>query len=152
MARVGGRQGAFRVEGLREFQRELRNVDRTLGRDLRAALKRAAEIAAADARSRARSAGGVLGKAEVVASIKAQAEQRAAKISWGAAAAPMAAGAIMGAVQYAQFEPWVGAAWTPGVAGEGPRAINDAIASTRPRIEEAILDELDRLASRAFPD
>ena len=152
MATVGGRSGAFRVQGLREFQRELRALDRSLGKELRAGLKRAAEIAAADARSRASSAGGVLGKAEVVASIKAQAEQRAVKISWGAAAAPMAAGAIMGALAYPQFDAWVGSSWAPGVAGEGPRAINDAIAAKRPEVEEAILDEISKLAARAFPD
>jgi len=152
MARVGGREGAFRVEGLREFQAELRALDRTLPRELRAGLKRAAELAASEARERARASGGVLAKAEVVESIKAQAEQRAAKISWGSARAPMAAGAIMGSIQFAQFRPWVGASWTPGVAGQGPYAINEAIAAKRDEIEEAILDEISRIAAKAFPD
>lgn len=94
----------------------------------------------------------MLAHGPVVDSIKAQAEQRAAKLSWGAARAPMAAGAIMGSLQFAQFEPWVGNTWTPGVAGTGPKAINDAIAATSDRMVEAIGDEIDKLTARAFPD
>ena len=91
----------------------------------------------------------MLGKAEVVASIKAQAEQRAVKISWGRGGTDGRRGRSWG-LAYPQFD--VGRV----VVGSrsrrrGPRAINDAIAAKRPEVEEAILDEISKLAA-SVPD
>ena len=47
--------------------------------------------------------------------------------------------------------PWIGNNWTPGVRGQGPRGINDALADG----QERILDEFEKSAletlGRAFP-
>lgn len=148
MARVGG-QSNVQIRGLRELQAGLRALDSKAPTDLRKGLKSAAELVAENARSLASSSGGVLAKS--ADSIKAQAEQRAAKISWGAARQPYAIGAIMGALQYPQFDEWRGNSWSVGVAGTGPRAVNDAVASKEDELVEAIADVFDELASRAFP-
>lgn len=148
MPRIGGRADV-EIRGLRDFRAELRSLDRGLGRDLRVGLKSAAELVAAEARRRATAEGGVLAKS--AESIKAQAVQSAAKISWGSARQPFALGAVMGAKQYPQFGPWVGNTWQIGQAGEGPRAVNDAIASREDELIEAVGDVVERLAARAFP-
>ncbi len=48
--------------------------------------------------------------------------------------------------------PWIGNNWDPGVRGQGPRGINDALADGT----EQILDEFEKAAwatlARAFPD
>lgn len=45
--------------------------------------------------------------------------------------------------------PWIGQAWSPAVAGEGPRGINDALAAGMDRIidefEQAATDLIDRV-------
>lgn len=52
-----------------------------------------------------------------------------------------------------QFQEWVGASWAVGVRGEGPYAINDAIASFGPRIDDLYLEAHERAlrAAGAFP-
>jgi hypothetical protein len=148
VARLGGR-GNVEVRGLRELQAGLRAIDSKAPGDLRKGLKSAAELVAEEARSLASSAGGVLAKS--ADSIKAQAQQRDARISWGSARIPYAAGAIMGAVRWKQFEEWRGNSWSVGVAGTGPRAVNDAVASKEDELVEAIGDVIEDLAHRAFP-
>lgn len=149
MAKVGGATGG-QVVGLREFQRELRALDRRWGTELRQGLKRAAEVGAEGARSRAGS--GSRMQASAAASIKAQAEQRAAKISFGSAAIPYAVGAFMGALAYPQFEPWVGNTWAVGQPGEGPYLVNQGIADRMEAMLDEVGAELERLSRRAFPD
>lgn len=47
---------------------------------------------------------------------------------------------------------WVGASWQVGVAGQGPYAINPAIADHMDEIIEMYGDGIDDITSRAFPD
>lgn len=143
------RPGSVEIRGLADFQRELRALDRKLGSELRKSLKDAAEIVAEAARRKAQGLGGVIAKAGP--SIKAQAEQRAAKVSFGSAKFPFAGGAFMGSIAYSQFRPWVGNTWRVGERGEGPYAINEAIADKEDELVEAVDDNLGRLAGRAFP-
>lgn len=51
-----------------------------------------------------------------------------------------------------QHPEWVGASWTPAVAGQGPYAINDALARHRDEILDMFGEAVDRTAARAFPD
>ena len=67
-------QPTVRIEGLKDLQRELRQIDRQLPRELRIVHKGVAEIIAAAARYRAAGLGGVHAKA--APAIKAGAEQR----------------------------------------------------------------------------
>jgi hypothetical protein len=148
MARVGGRSNV-EIRGLRDFQRGLREIDPKAPAALRKGLKTVAEVVAEAARSKASSSGGVLAKS--AESIKAQAQQRQASISWGSARQPFAVGAILGAIRYKQFDTWRGNSWEVGVAGTGPRAVNDAIADKEEAIVEGVGDVIEELASSAFP-
>lgn len=149
MAKVGGRTGG-QIRGLAEFQRELRTLDRKLGSELRKGLKRAAEVAASGARSRASSGNRM--QASAAATIKAQAEQRAAKISFGSARVPYGVGAFMGAKAWPQFLPWVGATWRVGERGEGPYLINQGIADRMDAMLDEVGREIETLSRKAFPD
>lgn len=152
MARLGANSTTrVAVAGLADFQRDLRAVDAKLPRELAKGLKEAAEPVAERARSLARAAGGAISHQPVVDSIKAAAEQRYAKIVWGGARAPMADGAIMGALQYRQFRGWVGNDWEVGVAGQGPYAVNDAVAQSEAELIESIGDLVERVSAQAFP-
>jgi len=148
VAKVGA--GRTEIVGLRDFQRELRALDKKLGTELRQGLKRAAEVGAEGARARAGSGNRM--QAAAAASIKAQAEQRAAKVSFGSAALPYAVGAFMGALAWPQFEPWVGNTWAVGQPGEGPYLVNQGLADRMDAMLDEVGKEIDRLASRAFPD
>lgn len=157
----GGR-GVIHLEGLIDLQRELRAVDRDLPKQLRVANKTAAEVVAAAARRRAYSLGGV--QAKVAPTIKAAAEQRAAKISWGGARYPFAGGANFGAYHnrtrntsrgiqqgWNQFPEWGGNQFTGGARDMFIyRALRQA------GVVEDFIDAYDQalgdLLRRAFPD
>lgn len=154
MAKVGGRGGAIHVNGLASLQRDLRATAAELPRELRKGLKEVAEIVASDARVKALSAGGVI--AEVAPSIRAAAEQRAAKVAWGGAKYPFAGGALMGAyhdiprqtsrgtvIGWNQFPEWVGNDWEFASRDDGPYAIAPAISDTDREVLEALGDFLD---------
>lgn len=85
---------AIRVEGLADFQRELKALDSKLPRELAKANKDAAELVASHARSRASGLGSVAAKA--APSIKAAAEQRRSKVTLGGPQYPYALGAEFG--------------------------------------------------------
>lgn len=51
-----------------------------------------------------------------------------------------------------QFPKWVGNTWEAGVKGQGPYAINPAVADSRPFIERAYVNAMAQTARRAFPE
>ncbi len=51
-----------------------------------------------------------------------------------------------------QHPPWVGNTWAAGVRGQGPYAINDALADYGPELLEDWGDAIEELTRRAFPD
>lgn len=158
----GGGRGHVRVEGLIELQRALREVDRTLPRELRKANKNAAEVVASAARRKAFALGGVAAK--TAPSIRAAAEQRAAKIRWGGAKYPFAGGANFGAVHdvprvtgrgrqvgWNQFATWGGNQFTGGAKDLFIyRTLREA------GVVDDLVDAYDReigdLMRRAFPN
>ena len=104
----GGHE-AIRVEGLAQFQRELRRVSNDFPRELRLANLEAAEVVAKAARAKAQALGGVARKS--APSIKATAEQRRAKVSFGGPKFPFALGAEFGGgsrPSTRQFKAWRG--------------------------------------------
>lgn len=133
-----------RVEGLADFQRELRKLDSKLPRELRVANLKAAEVVASDARSRAASLGGVARK--TAPSIKAAAEQRRSKVTLGGPRFPYALGAEFGSIQHTQFKPWTGSDSSSGYF------LYPAIRGTRDEFMDAYEDALDQLMRAAFPD
>lgn len=136
----------IRVEGLREFQAELRKLDQKLPRELRVAGNEAADIVVRDAQSRARGRGGVAAK--TAPSIKASSQQRGARVSLGGARFPFAMGAEFGGrgrPTTQQFAPWSGSD-----SGAG-YFFFPAIRGSRDEFMDVYETALDRLMRAAFP-
>lgn len=55
-------------------------------------------------------------------------------------------------IKTVQHPPWVGNTWKAGVKGQGPYAINDALADYGPELLEDWGHAIDELTARAFPD
>lgn len=135
---------AVRIEGLAEFQRELRQVSSDLPKELKAANLLAAQFVATRARGRAEGLGSVAAK--TAPSIKAAAEQRRAKVALGGGAFPFAMGAEFGGKgrpTTQQFQPHRG---TQGYF------LYPTIRSSRDEFVEVIARAIDQLMHRAFPN
>lgn len=132
-----------RVVGLRDFQAELRKIDKQMPRQLRVVNLKAAELVASDARSRASAQGGAIGKA--APSIKAVAQQRSAAVKIGGDKYPFALGGEFGSITYRQFPAWRGSG-----AGAG-YALYPAKRAKTGDVIELYGDLMDDLAKRAFP-
>lgn len=132
------------IQGLAQFQRELKAIDKDLPKELKTAALAAAEVVATDARSRAESQGSVLAKS--APSFKAAAEQRRAKITLGGPQYPFALGAEFGGrgrPTTQQFLPH---------RGRQGYAVYPAIRGTREEFIQVYERALDQLTRRAFPD
>lgn len=151
----------FEVRGLKDFRRELKAASADLPKALRSAQKEIADEVADRAQSQASGMGGIQAKA--AGSIRGYATPVQASI--GFPSGGVAGAAFWGtlrrtgwyaAARYAGGPPntprWVGASWEPGVAGQGPYAINDALAAFLPELDERYLTMIEDLASKAFPN
>lgn len=145
MPKVGG-SGMVRLEGFTEFRRALNQAGDGWGRALRAVNREIAKDVAAKARGMTETAQ----QAKAAAAIVGAAESNAAKIAIRNSP-PFAPGAFFGALQYPQFEHWVGNSWSVGGAG-GPYAVNPAIRDSMQDIIDAYGDAFEMAAARAFPD
>jgi hypothetical protein len=128
------------IEGLKDFARELRRLDKAWGKELRTASKDAADIAADATRSSFASRGGVAPK--VAASVKVLAQQRGASIRIGGDRYPYAMGSNFGSKRYAQFPP----------VASPDYSLYKSIRAKRPEVVDAFGDAIDRLVKRAFPN
>lgn len=152
-------RAAIEVEGLKEFRKELRQLadgktwSRELGQVQRHLAKKVAGWAQGDARgmggSFAHFAGSVKG-AGGVAGAKIAVDPKANATFWGAK--KRTGWNARNPNSRAQHPEWVGSSWDVGVQGQGPYAINSAIASHLPEIEREYWDGLEGLFARAFPD
>lgn len=152
-------RGAVEVRGLREFQAELRTAHPKLARALVQANREIAEKVAENIQAKARARGGVTAKA--APAVVGRGEQRVAKIAINKGTRyKFADGAFFGAVQFPQFEPWVGNqyfnTWPVGINDEGPGrgayAINPGIYESIPEIEDFYLNAFEDAVAAAFPD
>ncbi len=150
------------VVGLKDFRRELKAIDVNLPKELTRVHQQIARRADALSEAKARSMGGVQRKA--ASTIKGRGDQRSAKITisgmrglgnvafWGAKkhtgwyAAPQYRGSP------AQHPRWVGSSWDVAVRGEGPYAINDALAENLDDILDQYWNMLGILTAKAFPE
>lgn len=157
---------AVQVEGLAELRKALRVMGPEWGRMLSKTHREIAKRTAALARSKA---GGVgRPQARMSGAIKGSGTQTAASITvsqsgrhpfanpafWGQTKRTGWYASIWAAGHHdgrAQALPWVGSDWDVGVAGQGPYAINDAIADELPKILDTYGEELDALFRAAFP-
>lgn len=155
---------AYGVDGLAEFRRELRALGPKWPRELTKVHKAASTRVQRRARFLARSMGGV--QAHAAVTIKAYATATKASVGVSPTSAhPEAFVAFWGAEKrtgwfarpryaglFSQHLPWVGSNWDPGRRGQGPYAINDAVADELPKVIEEYGRGIDNLMARAFPN
>ncbi len=144
-------QAATQVRGLAEFRSQLKAADKTFPRELAKAHRKIGNQVAGTAQSIAKGTSRQMAAAS--GAIKGRGTQRQASVAIsGGARIPFADGAFWGAEAYPQFPPWVGNTWAPGVAGQGPYAINDAVAEEIPETLDTFSQMITDLYDRAFPD
>ena len=150
------------VDGLDELIAGLKASSQGLAREQRKANKRVAEQASEWARSGARS--GTRQQVLAAGAIKARGTQSTARlaISGGPGYAKAAFWGMSRRTgwyaaeryrdsQARQAPPWVGNSWTAGVAGQGPHAINDAIAAHVDEVEALYAAGYESALKAAFP-
>lgn len=144
------------VDGLKDFQRELKALDSKLPTELRKANKKAADVVADDARARYRSQPGLGPRA--AASLKVQAQQREASIVIGKISTRRGSAIILG-VEFGgstdpnrrtsrgghttQFEPY---------RGKEGYALYPSIRMNRERVIDVYGELLEEAARAAFPN
>lgn len=164
-SRSGASSGAT-IVGLNEFRRELARIGPEWPKALRAVHRVIADEGAKRARARAR--GGTRLQARAASAIggKATATSAAIGVFPSAHSDAMANVAFWGAKKhtgwYARFRysdsetpqhpEWVGNTWDVATATGGPYAINAALHTYLPQLEDEYLDMIDNLARRAFPE
>lgn len=160
--------GSTRAE-LRAFAKELRAIDKAWVSELRRMYRDLAKITTERAQARAQAMGGI--QARSAKAIKPKGDNDAARIQIRPSKAKRStqAGAniaFWGAKRrtgwYAaerykastgrQHPAWVGSSWEVGKKGEGPYALNDAVADSMPRIEAEFAKGITDITRRAFPD
>lgn len=162
MARARRTEATVNVKGLDQFRRELRKIEQEGGTDGIALLKEA-NVKVANyviAKAQARAAGIGRLQAKAAASMRAGRQQARATIIGGRADMPFFFGAEFGAYPnvvrnrnnrryrgFNQFEPWR----KPGNGNAGYFLFPTMRDETR-TIIEMYGDELDKIASEAFPD
>lgn len=140
------------AKGAREFRRELKAAGKEWPKQLTKVHKTIARAVQDRARARARGYGGVRRKAANAITARASAREAGIGVTLGTARYPFSAGAFFGADRYKQFPGWVGNNWEAGVYGQGPYAINEAVAGESDNILSSYGDMVTDLARRAFPD
>lgn len=160
-------KAAIEVRNLKQFRKDLKQLESgsEWAKALTAVNRTTAQKIAIIARAKALGLGGVRQHAASAIRGYATAEQGSVGFNPGGAH-PEASVAFWGSKgrsgwyarpQYTgskkpQHPPWVGNSWEPGVAGQGPYAINAALAQYLPQLEEDYAKALDDLAKAAFPD
>lgn len=160
---TGSTSGA-EIVGLNDFRRELRKLGGQWPQELRRVNAQIARRGAALAQREARSLGGI--QARAAGAIVGKANMREARIGVNATRSnPMANVAFWGAKRHTgwyanprysggapQHPPWVGNTWDVAVRGQGPYAINAALARYLPELVDQFGDMIDHLSRRAWPE
>lgn len=138
--------GTVEVPELNEFRRALKQLDNDYAKQLGKINQDVAQSVVDEATTLGEAEGGSYLAALRLRGLRASKAQTAASIVLDGAKAPMIFGAEFGAKRFSQFEPWRGAGDDAGYA------LWPAIRAKQPDTEEAYLEALDELSSRAFPD
>lgn len=129
------------VEGLKDFQRALKDAGGDFPKELRLASKEAAKVVATGTRQSFLSRAGVAPK--VAASVKVLASQRGAAVRIGGNKFPYALGSNFGSVRFRRF---------PMFAGHGSDySLYKTIKAKRDEVIEVYGEAVDRIARKAFP-
>lgn len=141
MGKIRASDQGVRVQGLNELNKALRELG---GRELQKELKdvglSVAKKVANDAQGKAMSLGGVAAK--VAPSIRAQASNTGAGVTFGGNAYPFAGGSEFGSLKYTQFQPYRGNDSNAGYY------VYPAIRSNADTIADEYLDAIYDLARR----
>lgn len=150
---------AVRIQGLDEFVAELRAADGGWPRELGRVHRRIGTMVATEARVFAIGTGPE--QAHFANKIEGRGDPRSATVGVRSIANAAFWGTLRRTGWYAaakyeggprQHPAWIGQTWQVGRVGEGPLAINPAIAHELPRIERAYADAVGELYGRAFPN
>ncbi len=140
--------GSIQIEGLRDFNRALKQVSDQYPKQVKDANYDLAREVATRAKTRAMGEGGSARKA--AASLRASRSANASAVSGGGPRYPYFWGAEFGSKRYGQFKAWRGNQWGGWDGGPGyflhPTIRNDA----RKLIDD-YMKRLDELAAEAFP-
>jgi hypothetical protein len=150
---------AVKLQGGREFRSDLRAIDPALVREMTKVHTQIAELVRPIAEAKAISLGGM--RRHFAGSIKSSGTQARSAITVARKANAAFWGSSKHSGWYAdpqyqgstkpQFPEWVGNTWEAGVPGQGPYAINDAVAASVPAIlalyDKAVLEA----TGHAFP-
>ena len=152
---------AVEITGIKEFRRALKEMGPEWPKELRRVHAQIARRGQALSRGYAEGMGGVQAKA--AGTIKGRGNQRQASI-YVQGMRGLGNVAFWGAKRHtgwyanprysdgpAQHPPWVGNTWDAAVHGEGPYAINEALADHLDDILDQYLKMLDNLSRKAFP-
>ncbi len=164
--RTGGvPPGTTQVIGLKEFRAALKTSTTAFPFELTRVHKTIANQGAARARGVAAGMGGQ--QAKYARSIKGRATQTRASIGVFAGKTNPGAGAAFWGTKRRygwynwrryqgtgapQYKPWVGNTWQVAQFGQGPYAINPALAAYLPELLNEYGKMIDRLSARAFPE
>lgn len=153
---------AIEIKGLSEFRKELKAIGPQWPKAMQKLQKELAADAAERAQGVASGMGGIYAKAAGNIRGYATATQASVGFPGGGIAGAAYWGMLRHTGWYAaaryrassgrQHPAWIGASWEPAVAGQGPHAINDALAQMLPEIEDRYLAMIDEISRRAFPD
>lgn len=164
MAARSGATSGVEIVGVKEFRRALKRLGSEWPKELRRVHKEIGDLGLRYSQAEARLMGGV--QARSASALRSKANQRSARIGvTPGRGAPMANVAFWGAKAHTgwyakpryrggppQHPPWVGNTWEAAVMGQGPYAINPALARHMDEILDAYAEAIDRLADAAFPE
>lgn len=162
---ASGDTSGANIIGLPEFLRALRSMDGNWDAALSLAHQKIASKGAAYARAQARGMGGVQAKSASAIGERHDARRATVAVLPSRYLDAMANVAFWGAKRHTgwysrrrysdstpQHPKWIGNSWEVAVRGQGPYAINDALATHRERLLDEYLVELDRISKEAFPE
>jgi hypothetical protein len=150
---------AIDVKGGKELRAELRAIEPALVREMSKVHKQIAELVKPIAVAKASALGGMA--AHFAGSIKSSGTQARSAIGVASKANAAFWGSSKHSGWYAQpqyaggppqFPAWVGNTWDAGVPGQGPYAINDAIAESIPAVMALYDRAVTEATAKAFPN
>lgn len=139
--------GTVTIEGLRDFHRALRELDKKFPKALRDANFDLASEVVKRSKARGLTEGGVARKASK--SLRAARSANSSVVTGGGPGYPYFFGAEFGAKQYRQFETWRGNQWEGWDGGPG-YFLHPVIRSDARELVAAYMKRLDALADEAF--
>lgn len=162
-SKPSGSTSGAELRGFTEFRKELKALGPEWPKELRKVYKATSDRAANWARAKARAMGGVQEK--FAGAIRGYANQRSARVGVNTGPRSGAGPAFWGAKRHTgwyakgryhdstpQHPPWVGNSWDAAVHGQGPYAINAALADHLDDVVDEFAEMVDDLTHRAFPE